>query len=76
MRGYLPMNFDPRGAAVDIVQNGAAIFTGTMRARAFGASIDRRSAVLMMIPAVVDPAPGTVKAKWEVTENGRVASFP
>ena len=71
VRGYLPMNFDPRGAAVDIVQNGAAIFTGTMRARAFGASIDRRSAVLMMIPAVVDPAPGTVKAKWEVTERAR-----
>lgn len=67
----LPLTFDPRGASVDVLQNGTLLFTGSMRARAFGANVDRRSTVLLMIPAATEPPAGTARAKWEVTEKAR-----
>lgn len=69
--GYLPLLIDPRGATIDLLQNGQPIFTGQMRSRAFGANHARRNAVILPLPAVTTPPAGVAKAKWSVDERAR-----
>lgn len=69
--GFLPMQDDPRGATIDLIQNGQSMFTGQMLPQAFGANLARRNAVILPIPAVTQPPVGFAKAKWSVDERAR-----
>ena len=69
--GYQELNFDPRGALIDLVQNGAPIFTGTLASRALGANFERRATFVLPLPAVAEAAVGSATAKWRVDERAR-----
>lgn len=69
--GYLPLLDDPRGAKIDLIQNGQSFFSGQMLPQAFGANLARRNAILLPIPAVTQPPVGFAKAKWSVDERAR-----
>lgn len=69
--GFLPLQDDPRGATIDLIQNGQSMFTGQMLPQAFGANLARRNAVILPIPAVTQPPVGFAKAKWSVDERAR-----
>jgi len=68
---YLPLQDDPRGATLDLIQNGQSIFSGQMLPQAFGANLARRNAVILPIPAVTQQSVGFAKAKWSVDERAR-----
>lgn len=68
---YLPLQDDPRGATLDLIQNGQSIFSGQMLPQAFGANLARRNAVILPIPAVSQQSVGFAKAKWSVDERAR-----
>lgn len=69
--GYQELNFDPRGALIDLVQNGTPLFTGTLTSRALGANFERRTTIVVPLPAVSSAAVGSAKAKWRVDERAR-----
>ena len=67
----LPLDFDPRGGLLDVIQDGAVIATAEVRARAFGASLAERAAYRLPIPSAQMPAVGRAVAKWSVDERAR-----
>ncbi len=69
--GFAPLTVDPRGAILDLVQGGAPIFTGEMRARARGLNFSPRNTVLLPIPSAQTPPVGSAKAKWSIDQRAR-----
>jgi len=69
--GFAPLPLDPRGATLDLVQNGAPIFTGQMRARALGANFGPRSKVVLGLPSAQSPPVGHAEVTWTLDQGAR-----
>ena len=69
--GFAPLTVDPRGATLDLVQDGSPILTGEMRARARGINFSPRNSVLLPIPSAQTPPAGSAKAKWSIDQRAR-----
>lgn len=69
--GFLPLTFDPRGDTLELVQDSQTILAGEMRARARGINHAPPSALLLYLPATVNPAPGEAYARYLVDERAR-----
>ncbi len=69
--GFAPLPVDPRGATLDLVQNGAPIFTGQMRARALGANFGPGSTVVLGLPSAQSPPVGHAELTWSVDPGAR-----
>lgn len=69
--GFAPLTVDPRGATLDLLQNGAPIFTGEMRSRARGANFAPRSTVVVGLPSAQSPPVGHAEVTWSVDQGAR-----
>lgn len=69
--GFAPLTVDPRGATLDLVQNGRPIFTGEMRARALGANFGPRSKVVLRLPSAQSPPVGHAEVTWSVDQGAK-----
>lgn len=67
----LPLDFDPRGGLLDVIQDGAVIATAEVRAKAYGANLAERVSYRLPIPSAQTPAEGRAVAKWMVDERAR-----
>ena len=67
----LPLDFDPRGGLLDVIQDGAVIATAEVRAKAYGANLADRVSFRLPIPSAQTPAEGRAVAKWTVDERAR-----
>lgn len=67
----LPLDFDPRGGLLDVLQDGVVIATAEVRARAYGASLAERVSFRLPIASAQTPAEGRAVAKWTVDERAR-----
>lgn len=67
----LPLDFDPRGGLLDVIQAGAIIATAEVRAKAYGANLAERVSYRLPIPSAQTPAEGRAVAKWTVDERAR-----
>lgn len=67
----LPLDFDPRGGLLDVIQDGAVIATAEVRAKAYGANLAERVSYRLPIPSAQTPAEGRAVAKWTVDERAR-----
>lgn len=69
--GVLPLPRDPRGASIDLLQNGVTIFQGTVNSRGQGANIGKKAEYFLLIPATDASIVGEVKAKFKSKDDGR-----
>ena len=67
----LPLDFDPRGGLLDVIQDGVVIATAEVRAKAYGANLAERVSYRLPIPSAQTPAEGRAVAKWTVDERAR-----
>jgi hypothetical protein len=69
--GVLTLDFDPRGAVVDIVTGTTVIFSGKMEAKASGVNRASPSVNRVTIPSTGADADGTATARLRIDEKAR-----
>lgn len=70
-RNELPLDFDPRGQVIDVMQAGAIRVTGTLLAKAQNVNVATPSIQNFGIPSTGADDNGTAKAKLRIRENAR-----
>lgn len=68
---FAPLDIDPRGAQIDLLQDGTSLLSGEMRSRSRGANFAPRSAFLTRLPSALSPAVGYAEIRWSSDERGR-----
>jgi hypothetical protein len=68
---FQPLEVDPRGAQIDLLQDGTSLLSGEMRSPGNGANFAPRSSFLIRLPSALDPAIGYAKIRWSSDERGR-----
>lgn len=68
---FAPLEIDPRGAQIDLIQNAVSILSGEMRSRGRGANYAPRSSFLTRLPSAQNPAIGFAQIRWSNDERGR-----
>lgn len=68
---FQPLEVDPRGAQIDLIQDGTSLLSGEMRSPGNVANFAPRSSFLIRLPSALDPAIGYAKIRWSSDERGR-----
>ncbi|MEA3209193.1 MAG: hypothetical protein QOE70_2250 [Chthoniobacter sp.] len=69
--GVLALDFDPRGAVVDVVTGATVIFSGTMEAKAGGVNVASPSVNRVAIPSTGADPDGTATARLRIDKRAR-----
>ncbi len=69
--GVLPMNFDPRGQAIEVRRNGVVVFSNTFEAVARGVNFASPRFSKVVIPSTGADPDGSADAKLEIDRRAR-----
>lgn len=69
--GALPLDFDPRGEVIDVISNGAVLFSGKLEALARGVNVSTPRLTSAVITATALAGSGHASAKLRLDERAR-----